>query len=51
MFIKISYRLKSGSCKWRCYSIKGINYHIAIPITKWVFKFEPMKNWIYIFKK
>jgi hypothetical protein len=34
----IHYRLRPGRCKWRCYSIRGLGYHIAIPITKWVFK-------------
>lgn len=47
---KISYRMKSGKCTWRCYSVKGFNYHLAIPITKWVFKFEPFWNWVYIAK-
>lgn len=47
-FFKVHYRLKSGSCKWRCISIKGCKYHLAIPITKWVFKFEPFTNWVYL---
>lgn len=47
---KVHYRVKSGSCVWRCYSIKGFNYHIAIPKTKWVFKFEKITNWIYFGK-
>jgi hypothetical protein len=46
----IHYRLRSGSCKWKCYSIKGIGYHIAIPITKWVFKFEKPTMWVYFAK-
>jgi hypothetical protein len=47
-FFKLHYRLKSGSCKWRCVSIKGSKYHLAIPITSWVFKFERFTNWIYV---
>jgi hypothetical protein len=47
-FFKVHYRLKSGSCKWRCISLKGGKYHLAIPITKWVFKFEPFTNWVYV---
>jgi len=47
-FFNVHYRLKSGSRKWRCISIKGSKYHLAIPITKYVFKFEPFTNWIYV---
>ena len=46
-FFKVHYRLKSGSCKWCCISVKGCKYHLAIPINKWVFKFEPFTNWVY----
>lgn len=47
---KIHYRIRPGSCKWKHISIKGTKYYIAIPITKWVFKLEPIKMWVYFGK-
>ena len=47
---KIHYRIRPGSCKWKHISIKGTKYYIAIPITKWIFKLEPIKMWVYFGK-
>jgi hypothetical protein len=49
-WIKKHYRSRAGSCKWVCYSIKGIPYHIGIPKTKWVYKLEPIRMWFWIRK-
>jgi hypothetical protein len=50
MKIKKSTRLRPGHCRWRLYSIEGLGYHIAIPMTKWVFKMEKPSMWVYVAK-
>ncbi len=40
------YRIKPGSVKYKLYAIPFTKYTIGFPITKWVFKQEPISNWI-----
>lgn len=47
-WILVHTRSRPGHCFWKCYTVRGLPWHLAIPASKWIYTFEPWWRWVYV---